>query len=605
VPLHALREAEGITCFVMGYVQGESLTTRLRRAGLLPEGEARRILADVADALDYAHTRGLVHRDIKPDNILIDDQTGRAMLADFGIAKTLRETHGLTGTGSVIGTPDYMAPEQATGQRTVDGRTDIYSLGVVGYEILSGKKPFVGASTAEVLVKRLHEDPPPLGSVAPHVPEDLVGSVSRCLARDPAGRWPDARSFREALAPTTLDAEQLPEPLDFLDGALPRLLPLAYLFLWLTCWALGAGFTGWRITGLAIIGGALAFRMPALVRAVRFARRRGFNRSQIRGALMRQPSWWWFFWYPRRFRRKGDVWDRLPAVFRTWRALVTIEAALLAAGVLLGFVLFASGEEGNGPFWSLARVLEYPGFHPKHPWDMWLFMLLLRVGVWIVLPFFGLLIFVMPVVLAVCVRFLLRQPREPYEQARISRALMSAPTCDVALWRRPELEEQLLPIAPPRPAEPTTTSELLAGIERAAAGLRGTEPEDLPQLARRLAESVHALDAAIEKMAAEAEAEEASRLRARLAAMPPPEDAEGQQLRELLQRQLQLLDMRLARLDAAQTQRRQADATLREIWRALNTPADGAERQRLLAAMGSRARAAFSDAETYDRLTLS
>ena len=135
VPLHAFGEVEGMPYFVMGYVRGESLAVRLRREGRLPEEEARRVVADVAEALDHAHRQGVVHRDVKPDNVLLDDESGRALLTDFGVARALGGNETLTAVGSVVGTPSYMSPEQAAGRADIDGRTDIYSLGVMAYAI--------------------------------------------------------------------------------------------------------------------------------------------------------------------------------------------------------------------------------------------------------------------------------------------------------------------------------------------------------------------------------------------------------------------------------------------------------------------------------------
>jgi len=141
VPLHAFGETERLAYFVMGYVRGESLGARLRREGRLPADEARRILAEIADALDYGHRNGVVHRDVKPDNILIDDESGRSLLADFGVARTEAASTTLTGEGVIIGTPTHLSPEQASGQGPPDGRSDLYALGVTAYQMLSGRLP--------------------------------------------------------------------------------------------------------------------------------------------------------------------------------------------------------------------------------------------------------------------------------------------------------------------------------------------------------------------------------------------------------------------------------------------------------------------------------
>ena len=142
VPLHTFGETEGMMYFVMGFVQGESLKDRIDRKGKIEPDDARRILGEVAGALHYAHQQGVVHRDIKPDNILIEDETGKPLLTDFGIAQSVASGETLTQMGTTLGTPHYMSPEQASGERDIDGRSDLYSLGIVGYQMLSGKLPF-------------------------------------------------------------------------------------------------------------------------------------------------------------------------------------------------------------------------------------------------------------------------------------------------------------------------------------------------------------------------------------------------------------------------------------------------------------------------------
>ncbi|MEX2152063.1 MAG: serine/threonine-protein kinase, partial [Gemmatimonadaceae bacterium] len=200
LPLYTFGEVGGIWYFVMGYVRGESLAERLRLEGRLPWADALRILTDLADALECAHKRGVVHRDIKPANILLDDETGHTILADFGISKTSGLGDSLTATGVVVGTPDYMSPEQALGSPDVDERSDIYSLGAVAYKMLAGREPFAGINTAALMFRRLADDPMPLQAVAPAVPDAVATVVMKCLARDRDVRWPDARSLKGARA---------------------------------------------------------------------------------------------------------------------------------------------------------------------------------------------------------------------------------------------------------------------------------------------------------------------------------------------------------------------------------------------------------------------
>jgi len=200
VPIYSVDEREGLVYFVMALVEGENLGTRIQRQGPIAPDEARRILREVGDALAYAHSQNTVHRDIKPDNILIDGQTGRTMVTDFGIARAVSEgaEQKLTGTGIAIGTPAFMSPEQSAGDRDIDGRTDLYSLGIVAYQMLCGDLPFNATSTPALLVKHLSERPTPIGQRA-NVPPDLARAVMLCLEKNPADRFPNAKAFVEAL----------------------------------------------------------------------------------------------------------------------------------------------------------------------------------------------------------------------------------------------------------------------------------------------------------------------------------------------------------------------------------------------------------------------
>jgi serine/threonine protein kinase len=201
VPIYTVGEGSGLVYFVMGYVDGESLGSRLKRRGKLPVEEVRRIMKEVADALSAAHAFSVIHRDIKPDNILLDGTRGRVMVTDFGIAKAMSGGSGatLTSAGVAIGTPQYMSPEQAAGEKEIDGRSDLYSLGIVSYQMLTGELPFNAPTVAGVLMKQITEMPPPLEVRRPDCPEDLALAVTRCLEKDPENRWPSADALRRAL----------------------------------------------------------------------------------------------------------------------------------------------------------------------------------------------------------------------------------------------------------------------------------------------------------------------------------------------------------------------------------------------------------------------
>ncbi|MFC1574748.1 serine/threonine-protein kinase, partial [Gemmatimonadota bacterium] len=199
LPLFDSGEADGLLYYVMPYVEGESLEDRLARDGRMPSEEAIRLTDQVASALAYAHERGVVHRDIKPGNILLAGD--QAVVADFGIARAVAEatTDRLTGSGTVVGTPAYMAPEQALGDGSVDGRTDVYALGCVVFEMLTGELPFKGKDPAALLAARLSDDGVNLRDSDPAVPLFLDRAVSRALATDPDQRFPSATGFAEAL----------------------------------------------------------------------------------------------------------------------------------------------------------------------------------------------------------------------------------------------------------------------------------------------------------------------------------------------------------------------------------------------------------------------
>jgi serine/threonine-protein kinase len=208
VPIYTVDELEGLVFFVMAYVSGDNLAKRLHDSGVLPVDEVRRISREVADALAYAHERGVVHRDIKPDNILLDAATGRTMVTDFGIARAASggDAGRLTATGMAIGTPAYMSPEQAAGDREIDGRSDLYSLGIVAYQMLVGEPPFVANSTPAMLVKHISERPTPVTQRRSDVPQDLARAVMLLLEKDPAMRFPSAESLV-----TALDGGHIPE----------------------------------------------------------------------------------------------------------------------------------------------------------------------------------------------------------------------------------------------------------------------------------------------------------------------------------------------------------------------------------------------------------
>ena len=198
LPLFDSGQADGLLFYAMPYVEGESLRERLKREKQLPLEDALKIAREVADALSYAHSRGLVHRDIKPENILLEE--AHAVVADFGIARAVAAAAGekLTATGIAVGTPAYMSPEQASGGRDLDGRSDLYSLGCVLYEMLAGVPPFAGTTAESLAHQHLNLAPRPVTELRPAVPAAVAAALQRALAKTPADRFNPVALFGEA-----------------------------------------------------------------------------------------------------------------------------------------------------------------------------------------------------------------------------------------------------------------------------------------------------------------------------------------------------------------------------------------------------------------------
>jgi len=200
LPLHDSGEADGLLYYVMPFIEGESLRERLRRQGRLDVGEASHLLREIVDALGEAHARGIVHRDVKPANVLLSGR--HALVADFGVAKAVSEVtgkHKVTTVGVALGTPRYMAPEQAAAEPGTDHRADLFAAGVIAYEMLTGESPFAAHSAQATFAALLTKEPLPIASVRPDIPVELSDIVMRCLAKDPSARWQTATALLEAL----------------------------------------------------------------------------------------------------------------------------------------------------------------------------------------------------------------------------------------------------------------------------------------------------------------------------------------------------------------------------------------------------------------------
>jgi serine/threonine-protein kinase len=282
IPIHAVEEIDEFVFFAMAYIEGETLTERVRHRGPLPPSEAARVLRDVAWALAYAHDQGVIHRDVKPDNILLENG-GRVLVADFGIAGVVAGAGALK-SGEVIGTPEFMSPEQALGE-DVDGRSDLYSLGVVGYFACCGTLPFEAEKATDVLAKQVAEPAPPVSSVAPLMPRRLAQAIDRCLAKDPADRPTGASALADQLSHTLERRRELPVALRAfvkhdarLDGSGVLLYPFAMLF----ATPLVGFWTGSVLAGfVTLVSGYTLVPVGVLINRARRLLNAGFGHEDI------------------------------------------------------------------------------------------------------------------------------------------------------------------------------------------------------------------------------------------------------------------------------------------------------------------------------------
>jgi serine/threonine-protein kinase len=286
VPIYAVDEADGFVFFAMAYVEGGTLGDRIRDRGPLTNNEAVRLLREVAWALGYAHLHGVVHRDVKPDNILLEEGSGRAMVTDFGIAvpAEARGTEVGMGATDVMGTAEFMSPEQAKGAE-VGARSDLYSLGCVAFHALSGRVPFSGATPAAILGQHLTQPPPPLFSVAPQVPTYVASAVDRCLRKEPERRFSGAEVLAEALGPQGEADRELPVPLRVF---IKKSREIDSAITWSTLGLLGAvpmlvgavvgADVGLSVTLMAsIVAALLGFPVARLMREARRLLKAGFT----------------------------------------------------------------------------------------------------------------------------------------------------------------------------------------------------------------------------------------------------------------------------------------------------------------------------------------
>jgi predicted Ser/Thr protein kinase len=281
IPIHAVDETQGFVFYVMAFIDGETLAQRVQTRGPLSSAEAARVLREVAWALSHAHSHGLVHRDVKPDNILLESGTGRVLVTDFGIASAETDAHTSVRLG-VGGSPEFMSPEQALGKH-VDARSDVYALGITAFFALSGRLPFEGSNAVELLARQVTEAPPLLASMGVPVPRKIALLVERCMAKDPAQRPASADALAEQLGVALEQRRELPAALRAFvkrDSRLNRggILPLFLLY----------GIEGIVAAnfGLAAAVGVFVFGTAAvgfgyLVHSARRLMRLGFAHSDV------------------------------------------------------------------------------------------------------------------------------------------------------------------------------------------------------------------------------------------------------------------------------------------------------------------------------------
>ena len=380
VPIHSVEESDGLVFFVMGYVAGETLGERTRRLGRLPAVEVTPIVREVAWALAYAHRQGVVHRDVKPENILLERDGGRAMVTDFGIAQVSGDA-AETPAGQVVGTARAVSPEQAAGE-PVDGRSDLYSLGVTAYLAATGSWPFDGESAAEVLAKHLTQPAAPVLTVRPDLPAPLAAAIDRCLAKAPEDRFASGEELAAALGSSLPALVTTPVPVaraarELFEvgtdlGGYGSVLLLVVVFNLVTRFYhpfgevdVFLGLVNWGI-GLAMVA-LTGVRKVTAFHAIRDAIRRGYGFEDIRAALLgpdeeREPvslggklaaAAGWLA----AFLGAGVAWYWVATAGNHWQGLVQILADLvvsflpLSVGRWAAARLTAPSPDGPG-FWN-------------------------------------------------------------------------------------------------------------------------------------------------------------------------------------------------------------------------------------------------------------
>ncbi len=546
VPLHTFGESRDVIYFVMGFVRGESLAGRLARRAVAPD-EARRILAELADALAYAHERGIVHRDIKPENVLIEDATGKAILTDFGIARMSGATT-LTQAGGVLGTPQYMSPEQARGAE-VGPSSDIYSLGVLGYRMLTGALPVRSDSLPDLIAKLASESGPTIDGPPAEVPDLLAGAVMRCLRKDPAERL-TAAALRNVLTSES-DEREIPAEISAFEGRAFVTVPVAAIALMLVAFELFLWDyvePSWRML-------ILLFQLAALMLlgflGIGFSegRRLGIPAAEIARIIVRQPRWF-PGWVPRWARRPGDFSARLPPPLRLLRMATTVcYVTALPLVLIVPFALI--GIQANIDLGTWFRVYSI----------LFSSVMLFMIGA-----------------LAHANIVMARRGLSAQERSRI----MSVPPLPRGAWDEPKYSALLAPLdGSAKAATPASPEQIGERIIIRARRLPSSVAGRVVELERGLADGILRIEAEAKSIDALLDPEDNARIERRLAALVETGNAEGSEVRRLLMEQQRVFRDLSSKRDELARRREAWMIRLRALDATLALPgAPGAELER-------------------------
>jgi len=540
VPLHSFGEAEGMLYFVMGFVHGETLKAKLGRQGKIDPEDTRRILGDIAGALHYAHEQGVVHRDIKPDNILIEDQSGSPLLTDFGVARTAVSGETLTQVGTTLGTPHYMSPEQASGDRDIDGRSDLYSLGVVGYHMVSGRLPFEGDNLREVLVQHVTTDPVPLKTLVPSAPSALARVISDCLAKDPGERPADGVSVQRALGLNVLTGYQE----EVVPMELERHLGNWRGFFYLSGGLVLAGESFFAVTFepgylLPFALGAVLPTIPLFdIRSqIKKGDLKGYTFKEVLRWVFKQPRWW-TSWWPRSLRRTADLWERYPSALKSihkWFGAFVLGVNVAPWLSVLFYLIYPDA------IWALGPTLV--GLGAGTFWNM---------------------------------GRLYRQARAAGLGTRDARRLFYPPPPHSPFWQKSEAQRVLLPpeglLPIPEEAVPHTPTGYLQALSQAAKTVDGPRKlltEQAASAAREILRAIDAVDRHAEDLVSSSDPAEVARYKQRLEALGDPDDAEPaskKKMRDMLKQQLELAQGLADQLEEARERRTRFLDMLKTLW---------------------------------------